>query len=135
MNGISQEVNKRTDNTNKRILARGCDPRMSLIASKDIPPRVGNPEYVPTTDDADFIEKLKTEKWSVIFFAPGACRYSAAKMPIPGGNTDTRGWTLEQYRQLVYKYQGDKVQIVESIEEYKTIALLGKALEKAPASK
>ncbi|NRB41904.1 MAG: hypothetical protein HRU20_26095, partial [Pseudomonadales bacterium] len=62
------------DHSNKRILARGCDPVASRMAAQALPPLMGNPEYVPTSDDADFIEKLTHEKWSVVFFAPGACR-------------------------------------------------------------
>jgi len=119
------------DNSRKSILARGCDPLASSVASKAIPPRIGNPEYVPTTNDADFIEKLKSRNWSVIFFAPGACRFSAAKQPVPGGNTETQGWTLEQYRELVRRHQGNTVQIVETLDERKTISLLKSALEKA----
>ena len=135
MNGLSQSNTQQIDNSNKSILARGCDPHASLEASKMIPPLIGHPKYVPTTNDADFIEKLKTQKWSVIFFAPGACRYSAAKMQIPGGNEATKAWTLEEYRALVYKYQGKDVQIVTTTEEYKTVSLLTIALEKAPTTK
>ncbi len=122
---------KQTDHSNKKILARGCDPGASFYASKAIPPLIGNPMYVPTTDDADFIKKLKTSKWSVIYFAPGACRFSASNRPIPGGIEGTRGWTLEQYRELIYKYQGQEVQIVETIEERETVGLLLKALEES----
>lgn len=92
---------------------------------------MGNPEYVPTTNDEDFIEKLQSRSWSVVFFAPGACRFSAATQPIPGGIADTQGWTLDQYRELVRKHQGDKVQIVETISEGETVGLLKRALEKA----
>ena len=120
------------DNSKKSILARGCDPSASLGAARFIPPQIGNPKYVPTTDDADFIEKLKSRKWSVIYFAPGACRFSAAKRAIPGGNAQTRGWTLEQYRELVRQHQGADVQIVETLEERMTVKLLGQALERAP---
>ena len=120
------------DNSKKSILARGCDPSASLGAARFIPPQIGNPEYVPTTNDADFIEKLKSRKWSIVFFAPGACRLSAAKRIIPGGNSRTQGWTLEQYRELVHQHQGDAVQIVETLEERMTIDLLRQALEKAP---
>ena len=49
------------DHSKKRILARGCDPHLSLAFSKKIPPYIGNPEYVPTTNDEDFFHKLKTE--------------------------------------------------------------------------
>lgn len=128
MNETNQEYLNTVDHSDKSILARGCDPIMSIEASKAIPPLIGNPEYVPTTNDADFIEKLTTRKWSIIFFAPGACRYSAAKQPIPWGNSQTEGWSLEQYRALVYKHQGDLVQIVETQEERKTVRLLKSAL-------
>lgn len=131
MNETKQEYINSADNSRKSILARGCDPFASLEASKAIPPLIGNPEYVPTTNDADFIEQLKSRDWSVIFFAPGACRFSAAKQPIPGGNSQTQGWTLEQYRELVWKHQGDTIQIVETQEERKTVSLLKIALEKA----
>jgi len=93
---------------------------------------VGNPEYVPTTNDGDFVEMLMARKWSVVFFAPGACRFSAARQPIPGGSSQTRGWTLEQYRDFVRKYQGDDVQIVEPLEESETVSLLKQALAMAP---
>ncbi len=119
------------NNSTKSILARGCDPIASLQASKAIPPLIGNPEYVPTTNDADFIEQLKSRQWSVIFFAPGACRFSAAKRPIPGSNSETKGWTLEQYRELVYEHQGSSIQIVETQDERETVSLLKNALEMA----
>ena len=133
MNVLAQE--KAINNTNKTILARGCDPVMSLNASKAIPPLIGNPEYVPTTNDVDFIKQLESKKWSVIFFAPGACRYSAAKQAIPGGSINTEGWTLEQYRELVYKLQGNDVQIVETMDERETVGLLKRALDKAIETK
>jgi hypothetical protein len=119
------------DHSRKSILARGCDPFASLEASKAIPPLVGNPEYVPTTTDEEFIEKLQSRKWSVVLFAPGACRFSAAKLPIPGGNSQTQGWTLEQYRELVQRHQGDNIPIVETPEERETVRLLKEALERA----
>ena len=131
MNETKQELVNYADNSRKSILARGCDPSLSSWASKAIPPLIGDPEYVPTTNDADFIEKLKSRDWSVIYFAPGACRFSAAKQPIPGGNSQTQDWTLEQYRKLVREYQGDTIQIVETPEEREAINLLKNALEKA----
>lgn len=133
---MNETTNKnQTDHSNKSILARGCDPVMSLNASKSIPALIGNPEYIPTTDDADFVEKLKSRKWSVIFFAPGACRFSAAKQSIPGGNSFTEGWTLEQYRELVYKLQGEDVQIVETMDERETVTLLKSALDSSRENK
>ncbi|MBL4708236.1 MAG: hypothetical protein JKY48_07345 [Flavobacteriales bacterium] len=120
-----------SDHSRKRILARGCDPVASLEFSKIVPSLTGNAKYTLTFNDADFIEQLKSRKWSIVFFAPGACRFSAAKQSIPGGNSETTGWTLEQYRELVYQLQGDKVQIVEVMDEAETVMLLNKALEKA----
>jgi len=130
MNETKQEA-RSTDHSNKSILSRGCVPIMSLEASKSLPPLIGNPEYVPTMNDTDFIQQLESRQWSVIWFAPGACRYSAARQSIPGGISDTKGWTLEQYRELVRKHQGDKIQIVETQEERLTVGLLKNALEKA----
>jgi hypothetical protein len=120
------------DNSTKSILARGCDPIVSLEASRAIPPLIGNPEYVPTTNDEDFFEKLQSRDWSVVFFAPGACRFSALNQPIPGGSSRTQGWTLEQYRELVRKYQGDDIEIVETPDERETVLLLKVALDRIP---
>ncbi len=123
------------ENSKKSILARACDPAMSHQAAKAIPPHIGNPEYVATTSDDDFVAKLRSRKWSVIFFAPGACRFNATSKPIPGGNTKTQGWTLEQYRELVYETQGDLVQIVETQDERESVGLLKNALAKASDTK
>lgn len=116
------------DHSDESILARGCDPVASSAAATAIPPLIGNPEYVLTTNDEDFVEKLQSRDWSVVFFAPGACRFSAAQRPIPGGNSQTAGWTLQQYRDLVRKHQGDTTQIVETPDETQTIGLLKEAL-------
>ncbi len=119
------------DFSRKSILVRGCDPQMAIRASQVLPPHLGNPELVSCTDDDDFLAKLRERKWSVIFFAPGACRYSAAMMPIPGARSHTRGWGLEQYRTLVRKYQGEDIHIVETTEEREIIPRLRSALSKA----
>ena len=95
---------------------------------------IGNPEYVPTTDDVEFFEMLESRKWSIVYFAPGACRYSAAKKQIPGGNLDTRGWTLEEYKELIHELQGKDIRIVESIYEEGAISLLRQSLEVARES-
>lgn len=116
------------DHSNKRILARGCDPLASQHAAHTLPPLMGNPEYVATTDDADFINKLTGETWSVVYFAPGACRFSAAKAPIPGGIKQTLNWTLEQYKTLVQQTQGEEIQIVETQYEQESVSLLIAAL-------
>lgn len=135
MNATAQNNKVSLDNSNKSILARACDPTASLNFAKMVPPLIGNAEYIPTTDDADFIKKLESQKWSLVFFAPGACRLSAVKRQIPGGNYDTRGWTLDQYKALVRKLQGDDIQIVETLDERETIGLLKAALKKARAVK
>jgi hypothetical protein len=135
MEKTTHEIPDSVDNSQKSILARGCDSSASLQASRAIPRLIGNPEYVPTTNDSDFIEKLKSRKWSVVFFAPGACRFSAATQPIPGGNAETQGWTLEQYRELVWTHQGDQIQIVETPQEAETVSLLKEALKTAPSTK
>ena len=116
------------DYSAKSILARGCDPQMAQRASKMLPPHLGNTQLVTATNDDDFIEKLHSKKWSVVFFAPGACRYNAAKRPIPGATDHTRGWSLAQYRALVRQLQGEGVRIVETTDERKIIPLLRRAL-------
>lgn len=134
MNQTKQRDANVMDNSRKSILARGCDPCASAEAARAIPQLIGNPEYVPTTTDEDFIEKLRSRTWSVLFFAPGACRYSAASQQIPGGNSQTEGWSLEQYRGLVREHQGAEARIVETPDEGESVHLLKEALDKAPES-
>ena len=117
------------DNSNKSILSRGCDPEMGRRAIKLLPPVLGNPEMVSVTNDDDFITELQRKKWSVILFAPGACRYDAAKLPIPGSRLQTKGWGLAEYRNLVRKLQGEDINIVETTDERQIVPLLRKALE------
>ena len=117
------------DNSNKSILARGCDPEMGRRAVELLPPILGNPEMVAVTNDDDFIRELHRKKWSVILFAPGACRYDAVKLPIPGSRKITNGWGLEQYRELVIKHQGKEIKIIETMDERQIVNLLREALE------
>jgi hypothetical protein len=112
----------------KTILARGCDPQMARRASKVMPALLGGVCFVSCTDDDDFVAKLGERPWSVVFFAPGACRYNAARMPIPGGRAHTRGWGLTEYRALVRQYQGDQIPIVETTDEREIVPLLRQAL-------
>ena len=65
------------DYSDLTLLARGCDPIMAEKAPKIVAPACGNVKMVACTNDADFIAKLKQSKWSVVFLAPGMCRYSA----------------------------------------------------------
>ena len=117
----------------QRILARACDPAMAAQAAEAFPPLLGNVEYVATTDDDDFVSKLRNQRWSVVYFAPGACRFSAAGAAIPGGNDATAGWTLDDYRALVHRTQGPEVQIVEALDESETIPALRNALDRTAA--
>ncbi len=80
VNGADDE--KSVDFSAKTILARGCDPQMARRASEVMPALLGGVEFVSCTDDDDFVAKLEERAWSVVFFAPGACRYNAARMPI-----------------------------------------------------
>ena len=117
------------DNSNKSILARGCDPEMGRRAIELLSPILGNPEMLSVTNDDDFIIELKRKKWTVIHFAPGACRYDATKSPIPGNRSLTQDWGLAEYRNLVRKYQGEDVKIVETTDESQIIPLLRTALK------
>ena len=117
------------DNSNKSILARGCDPEMGRRAIELLSPILGNPEMLSVTNDDDFIIELKRKKWTVIHFAPGACRYDATKSPIPGNRSLTQDWGLAEYRNLVRKYQGEDIKIVETTDESQIIPLLRKALK------
>ena len=119
---------KSMDFSAKAILARGCDPQMASRASKIMPGLLGGVEFVSCTNDDDFVEKLRERAWSVVFFAPGACRYHAARMPIPGGREHTRGWSLAEYRALVRQYQGDQIAIVETTDEREIVPRLKQAL-------
>jgi len=119
---------KFVDFSAKAILARGCDPQMALRASKVMPALLGGVEFVSCTNDDDFVEKLRERAWSVVFFAPGACRYNAARMPIPGGRAHTRGWGLAEYRALVRQYQGDQISIVETTNEREIVPRLRQEL-------
>jgi hypothetical protein len=123
------DTHKMGDNSNKSILARGCDLAMGRRAIKLLTPLLGNPEMVSVTNDDDFIRELQRKKWSVIHFAPGACRYDATKSPIPGSCSQTKGWGLVEYRNLVRKYQGEYINIVETTDESQIVPLLRKALE------
>ena len=101
---------------------------MAERAGKMLPPMLGNVKMSSATSDDDFLKQLEADSFDVVMFAPGACRYSAAKQPIPGGNEATKGWSLEQYRLKVHEKQGDAVAIVETVEEREIVPLLRAAL-------
>ena len=100
------------DASAKVVLARGCDPVMAERSGKMLPPMLGNVGIVAVTDDDAFFAKLAERKFDVVLFAPGACRYDAARQPIPGGNAATAGWTLANYRatQVRASYQDCQAQ-------------------------
>ena len=120
--------NTSMDFSAKSILARGCDPEMAQRASQVMPALLGGVELVSCTDDDDFVSKLRARAWSVVFFAPGACRYNESQMPIPGGRAHTRGWGLAEYRALVRQHQGDQIPIVETTDEREIVPRLRQAL-------
>jgi N-acetyl-beta-hexosaminidase len=116
------------DAAGKSVLVRGCDPRMAAKAAGFLPALVGDPEvWESSTDDDDFLAKLDSRAWSVVMFAPGACRYNAANAPIPGANARTQGWSLKQYRALVREVQPETT-IVETTEEREIVPKLRAAL-------
>ena len=129
------DVTEIGDNSKKSILIRGCDPEMGRRAIELLTPVLGNPEMVAVTNDDDFITELTKKKWSVIHFAPGACRYDSTESPIPGSRTQTKGWRLTEYKTLVKKYQGQNIKIVETTYEHKIVPLLKKALDHGLNSK
>jgi len=122
------DVTQISDNSNKSILIRGCDPEMGRRAIELLTPVLGNPEMVAVTNDDDFITELQKKKWSVIHFAPGACRYDSTQSPIPGSRIQTKGWGLTEYKTLVKKHQGQDIKIVETTYESQIVPLLIKAL-------
>lgn len=116
------------DNSNKSILVRGCDPEMGRRAIKLLPQVFGNPRMVSITNDDDFINELQRKKQSVILFAPGACRCDARTLPIQGSCSQTKGQGFKEYRNLVQKYQGENINIVETTVERQIVPLLREAL-------
>jgi hexosaminidase len=116
------------DAAGKSVLVRGCDPRMAAKAAGFLPALVGDPEvWESSTDDDDFLAKLDSRAWSVVMFAPGACRHNAANAPIPGANARTQGWSLQQYRALVREVQPEAT-IVETTAEREVVPKLRAAL-------
>ena len=115
------------DASSKTILVRGCDPVMAQRAGEMLPPLLGGVTIEAATQDDAFFELLAGKKYDAVFFAPGACRWSAARKPIPGGNAETAGWSLEDYRAKVSQLQ-PSTQIVETCEEKDIVPLLRQAL-------
>ena len=116
------------DASEKWVLARGCDPAMAQRAQQMLPPLIGNANLVSCTSDDEFFRLLNERKFDAVFFAPGACRYAAAKQPIPGGNDATQGWGLDEYKQKVKQEQGDGAVIIETTKEPEIVPLMRQAL-------
>lgn len=112
----------------KTVLIRGCDPVMAQRAGSFLPPLIGNAKMVACTNDNDFLAKLQQGHYDVVMFAPGACRWDAARRPIPGRNATTKSWDLRQYREFVRYHQGKHVPIVETTDERQIVPLLRQAL-------
>ena len=131
INRISEGIDSMhvSDNSKKSILARGCDPEMGRRAIELMTPVLGHPEMISVTNDDDFIKELKRKKWTVVHFAPGACRYDESNLPIPGGRVLTDGWGLKEYSELVRKHQGEDIKIIETTDESQIVSLLKKALK------
>ena len=113
----------------KTLLGRGCDPVMAQRSASFLPPLLGGVKVIAASDDDDFVARLRGGKFDVVFFAPGACRWDAARRPIPGGNALTAGWGLKEYRALVRETQGADCAIVETQHESEMVPLLRAALK------
>ena len=120
-------ANDADDASAKTILVRGCDPVMAERAGEMLPPLLGGVTIEAATQDDAFFELLNSKKYDAVFFAPGACRWSAARKPIPGGNAETAGWSLDAYRAKVAQLQ-PSTKIVETCEEKDIVPLLRQAL-------
>ena len=125
--GEGATCNDADDASAKTILVRGCDPVMAERAGQMLPPLLGGVTIEAATEDDVFFELLNSKKYDAVFFAPGACRWSAARKPIPGGNAETAGWSLDDYRAKVSQLQ-PSTQIVETCEERDIVPLLRQAL-------
>jgi len=108
---------------------------MAQQSASILPPLLGGARILAFTDDKAFFRELESmakgekEKPDVVFFAPGACRWSAARRPIPGGIPGTsHGWSLEQYYEHVQEVLGPQIPIVSTAHEVEIVPLLRKAL-------
>eukprot|EP00747_Dinoflagellata_sp_TGD_P169804 gnl/TRDRNA2_/TRDRNA2_199743_c0_seq1.p1 gnl/TRDRNA2_/TRDRNA2_199743_c0~~gnl/TRDRNA2_/TRDRNA2_199743_c0_seq1.p1 ORF type:complete len:143 (+),score=29.43 gnl/TRDRNA2_/TRDRNA2_199743_c0_seq1:65-493(+) len=117
------------DASHKRLLVRGCDPVMAERAKGFMPALLGNVQFTSCTDDDTFLPLLRGDiKYDVVCFAPGAMRWDEQRQPIPGGNAETKGWSLKEYRKEIQKAQGEQVPIVGSTDERQMVPMLRKAL-------
>ncbi len=64
----------------------------------------------------------------MVLFAPGACRWDAARRPIPGGTRETQGSGLDGYRAAVRELQGEACVVIGSAEEREVVPMLRNGL-------
>lgn len=116
------------DARGKVVLGRGCDPIMAAHSVNFLPPMLGGARIVATSTDDEFLAHLRSgAHFDVVFLAPGACRWSAARRPIPGGNAQTRGFDIAQYEELV-KTLLPSAKVVATAHESEVVPLLRAAL-------
>ena len=133
MNELTEGACASGDASEKVVLVRGCDPAMAQRAPQMLSPLLGNVKMVAVTTNDEFFSLLGERRYDVVSFAPGACRFSAARQTIPGGTAATKHWTLEEYKAKVRELQGEEVPIVETTEERQMVPLLRAALGLPPA--
>ena len=117
------------------LLIRGCDPEMARRAKPMLRKHLGPKVNIHSaTDDTSFFELLGKQKWDVVLFAPGACRWSRSGELIPGQDEKegTSGWRVADYYSTVEDKQkgfgGQAVKIVETCEEKEIVPKLQQAL-------
>ena len=118
------------------MLGRGCDPAMAAHSATFLPPLLSGATVLAFSDDEAFFAQLERIQRgeapapAVVFFAPGACRWDAARRPIPGGIPGlSHGWGLEQYHARVRQALGEGAVIVGTTREAEVVPLLRRALQ------
>jgi hypothetical protein len=101
---------------------------MAVQSLKMQPQLLGGANLLVATDDDAFLRLLRERRVDVVFFAPRARRWDAARRPIPGGTRETQGWGLDRYRAAVRELQGEACVVVGSAEEREVVPMLRKAL-------
>ena len=124
------------DASAKLVLGRGCDPVMAEHSKAFLPPLLNNARIDAYSSDGEFfaqLERIKAgqaQRPDVVFFAPGACRWSEARRPIPGGIAGlSHGWSLQQYHDKVREMLGEDTPVVGTTREAEIVPLLRKALK------
>lgn len=125
-----------TSAAHKLVLGRGCDPVMAAHSASFLPPLLSGARVQAFSSDVEFFAELdrmrlgQVPKADVVFFAPGACRWDAARQPIPGGIPGvSHGWGLAEYHARVREALGEDVSIVGTAREAEIVPLLRAALK------